>query len=150
LQNLRTNIAQFQQAVSAIPQTPDGYPITWSAAERPPNLLERPPATERDQAFVLAQAFRRENQQEGYRGTGMDQVTTHGNYFATAQFDNGNFEVYRTEDYLAFLQTDPQGNVSLLRPLTEVEGYVAEKVQPQLLAATQPPQIEPPSGFERS
>jgi hypothetical protein len=99
--------------------------------------------------LVLAQAFRMENQQDGYRGTGMDQVTTHGTYFATAQFDDGRFEVYSTENYLPFLQTDPQGNVSLLRPLTETEGYLAEKVQSELLAAAQIPQIEQSSGIER-
>jgi hypothetical protein len=54
LQDVQTSIAQLNQAVAAIPRTPDGYPKTWGATERPPNLLEQPPVTERDQAFVIA------------------------------------------------------------------------------------------------
>jgi uncharacterized lipoprotein YddW (UPF0748 family) len=149
LLEFRANLARLKDAIATIPVPPEGYPKTWSAAERPKDLLTQRPVSERDQAFVLAQFFRRENQQNGIRGTGMDQITTDSKQFATALFDDGRFEVYRTNDYLAFVQVDPNGNVSLLRPLDNVESYAAEKLQPQLLSATLPPEIQQPRGFDR-
>jgi hypothetical protein len=149
LLEFRANLARLKDAIATIPVPPEGYPKTWSAAERPKDLLTQRPVSERDQAFVLAQFFRRENQQNGIRGTGMDQITTNSKQFATALFDDGRFEVYRTNDYLAFVQVDPNGNVSLLRPLDNVESYAAEKLQPQLLSATLPPEIQQPRGFDR-
>jgi hypothetical protein len=146
----RANISRLNDAIASLPVPPTGYPKTWSAADRPKDLLNQKPVSERDQAFVLVQAFLQINQKNGYRPTGADQVTTNGQYFATSQFDNGQFEVYRTNDYLPFLQIDPQGNVSLLRPLNEEESNVVQGLQPRLLAATLPPEVQQPRGFDRS